>query len=363
MDESNVIASEPTRVSVSPAEQRLDFLWLELTSRCNLRCIHCYAESSPSPEQTDVLSAEDYFGLINAAASCGCRKIQFIGGEPTVVKELPEFIVHARNNGFEFIEVFTNATRISDQLLSCFADNGVAIATSFYSDRSEVHDAITKKAGSHHRTMEAIKKLLEAGLSVRAGIIVMKENNDRVNETLDYLYSIGVKYVGTDRIRAIGRGVSLPTLTAHDTAEPTITELCGSCWQGSLCIFPDGKAAPCIMARNWPIGSVLDTTLAELVQSQVLQDIRSRIYQEVWLPSVQQGGTYGSLHKGEALDSQCGPPCGPVCIPGANPPPTCQPTHGGPCTPQCWPGGVPPGPCYPDRGGPCSPRCIPGGRP
>jgi hypothetical protein len=33
--------------------------------------------------------------------------------------------------------------------------------------------------------VEAMKKLLEAGLSVRAGIIVMNENSDRVNETLD----------------------------------------------------------------------------------------------------------------------------------------------------------------------------------
>src|SRR4051794_13348455 len=133
---SSLIASEASEMSVSSLGKELDFIWLELTSRCNLRCIHCYAESSPSPEQTDVLSADNYFDLINAAASCGCRKIQFIGGEPTLVRELPEFIAYARRNGFEFIEVFTNATRISDQLLSCFVDNGVAVATSFYSDKS-----------------------------------------------------------------------------------------------------------------------------------------------------------------------------------------------------------------------------------
>jgi hypothetical protein len=173
-------------------------------------------------------------------------------------------------------------------------------------------------------------------LSVRAGIIVMNENSDRVNETLDYLYSIGVKNVGTDWVRAIGRGVSLPTLTAHSAAEPAITELCGSCWKGSLCIFPDGKVAPCIMARSWPVGSVLETTLAELVQSQALQDIRSRIYQEVWLPNAQQQDrSYGSIHKGQALDSQTGP-CPPVwmCPPlGDCPPVRCTPK------PYCGPTG------------------------
>ena len=87
-----------------------------------------------------------------------------------------------------------------------------------------------------------------------------------------------MKNVGTDRVRAIGRGVSLPTLTAHSAAEPAITELCGSCWKGSLCIFPDDKVAPCIMARSWPVGSVLETTLAELVQCKRSQGVKFTSY-------------------------------------------------------------------------------------
>ena len=340
--------------------QGLHFLWLELTSRCNLQCIHCYAESSPSPEQTDVLSVEDYLSLIDEASTCGCRMIQFIGGEPTVVRELPDYIVHARNRGFEFIEVYTNTTRISDQLLSCFVDNGVAVATSFYSDKSEVHDAITKKAGSHDRTVKTIKKLLEAGLSVRAGIIVMNENNDRVDETLDYLYSIGVENVGIDRVRAIGRGDSLTTRINTSEAEPLITELCGSCWQGSVCVFPDGKVAPCIMARHWSIGSVLTTTLTELVQSQALQNIRSRIYQDVSLPSLhQEDGRFGSIHKA-AAPNPCNPVCNPSCVPVCNPrcSPNCTPCYPrGRCDPELFCG-----PCGPDAGRPgpgCPPRPVP----
>ncbi len=159
-----------------PTGQGLNFLWLELTSRCNLRCIHCYAESSPHPQRPDILTRIDYLKLIDSAALLGYRKIQFIGGEPTIVRELPEYIFHAKHNGFEFIEVFTNATRISDSLLSCFVDNNVAVATSFYDHKSEIHDTITKKLGSHRLTVNTIKRVIDFGLDIRVGVIIMNEN-------------------------------------------------------------------------------------------------------------------------------------------------------------------------------------------
>src|SRR5208283_2388709 len=48
----------PSTSNASDANSRtsllrgLDFLWLELTSRCNLQCVHCYAESGPSSALT-----------------------------------------------------------------------------------------------------------------------------------------------------------------------------------------------------------------------------------------------------------------------------------------------------------------------
>ena len=37
----------PQKIHLAPTKKLLDFLWLEVTSGCNLRCIHCYAGSSP----------------------------------------------------------------------------------------------------------------------------------------------------------------------------------------------------------------------------------------------------------------------------------------------------------------------------
>src|SRR5580658_702755 len=79
----------------------LSFLWLELTNKCNLSCAHCYAESGPRPSRKDVLTTNDYRRLLDEAAAIGCRAVQFIGGEPTLHRGLPELIAHARVLGYE----------------------------------------------------------------------------------------------------------------------------------------------------------------------------------------------------------------------------------------------------------------------
>ena len=41
-----------------PSRKELDFLWLELTERCNLRCVHCYAGSGPGLEDGPMRTGE-----------------------------------------------------------------------------------------------------------------------------------------------------------------------------------------------------------------------------------------------------------------------------------------------------------------
>ncbi len=324
-------------VNLGPENAGLNFIWLELTSRCNLRCSHCYAESGPNPNQQDKLSTNDYFKLIDSAASLGCKKIQFIGGEPTIVRDLPELIKYAREKGFEFIEVFTNGISLPDKLLTCFVENKVSVALSFYSSNSEIHDSITRSSGSQRRTVKTIQRLLGAGINVRVGIISMKENSNDINQTIDYLKSLGVKNVGVDRIRSFGRANQLT-----GNRELEITELCGSCWQGSLCVFPDGKVAPCIMSRDWSIGSVIENELSKLVESPALKDLRTQIYERVWLPRSQNAKTNPtSIHKGSGQEADCVPDCVPTCNPQCSP--NCSP---------CYPYGQ----CNPDLYcGPCNP--------
>jgi MoaA/NifB/PqqE/SkfB family radical SAM enzyme len=110
----------------------LSFLWLEITGKCNLTCVHCYADTSPHVSLEGAMTFDDWASVITEAAFLGCREIQFIGGEPTLHPRLPDLITLAGERGFEFIEVFTNASRLSDQLIEHFVKYRVHIATSFF---------------------------------------------------------------------------------------------------------------------------------------------------------------------------------------------------------------------------------------
>ncbi|WP_326710042.1 hypothetical protein OG758_12440 [Streptomyces sp. NBC_01474] len=56
-----------TRTTPEDVDGVLNFLWLELTNRCNLQCVHCYTESHPLSGDRDVLTTEDYGSVMGQA--------------------------------------------------------------------------------------------------------------------------------------------------------------------------------------------------------------------------------------------------------------------------------------------------------
>jgi len=70
---------------------------------------------------------------VRDAYDLGCRSIQFIGGEPFLVKPLLYSLIStAKEIGYQNIEVYTNATLIYDTDVSFLRDNNISIAVSIY---------------------------------------------------------------------------------------------------------------------------------------------------------------------------------------------------------------------------------------
>lgn len=292
----------------------LDFVWLELTNRCNLQCVHCYADSGPGAGSTDVLTEDDYLGLIDQIYDLGCRKIQFIGGEPTLNRSLPKLIEAASLKGFEFIEIFTNLIHLSEDLLKVFCGFQVAVATSFYSYNPNTHDTITNRPGSFQLTVQNIKRIMNAGLSLRAGIVEMDQNKDDVIKTTEFLKNLGIKNVGRDRLRAFGR--------AEKADCSGLSELCGNCAGSILSIGPDGIVSPCIMSKQWPVGSIFEAPLADIASSDELTTIRKNI--QFATCSVEMGGCNPDRQHPCSPDRQSCNPCNPNGHCGPN---DCQPVR------------------------------------
>ncbi len=293
----------------------VNFLWLELTNQCNLECVHCYADSGPNEPRSGKLTTTDYFRLIDEAVAVGCPALQFIGGEPTLNKDLPALIRHAHEKGVDRIEVFTNMTRLSDELVAAIVDCGVHLATSVYADVPEVHDRVTTSPGSFEKTVRNVKRALALDIPVRVGIISMAENEGHTEPAADFLRSLGVANVSISETRGFGRG--LPSGIA------SMKSLCGECSGGTLCVDPDGKVSPCIMSKLWPIGDVTTQSIGEIAKSSRAKSIRTRI-----------GDATVAV---EGVQASCDPKnCCPATMGCAPCTPYCSPVKGGciPCIPK-----------------------------
>jgi sulfatase maturation enzyme AslB (radical SAM superfamily) len=315
----------------------LDFLWLELTNQCNLKCLHCYSESSPVSTERDILGESDYATLLEEAFELGCRRVQFIGGEPTLNRRLPSLIARASQLGYR-IEVFTNLLHLGDELLRTFVQYRVAIATSMYADTSDVHDLITQTPGSHKRTIANIERLLESGLQVRAGVIAMGENSKALDSTFSMLRALGVVDINLDHVREFGRG--------NTGRSCSMEKLCGNCANNILAVGPDGLVAPCIMSKQWSVGSVLSTSLKQIAVSEDLFEVRRSIAAATAKAWSDSRGIDSSTGRSVSLPTMCEPygspnPCSPdsSCMPNCSPSyncTPCSPNSSQPCQPNRW---------------------------
>ena len=87
----------------------LKALYIEITSKCNLRCKHCYNESGNSDNEIDIKAL---FRLFEGAAAMGVDGISISGGEPFMstnfiailreLKKYPQFNVNIITNGTLF---------------------------------------------------------------------------------------------------------------------------------------------------------------------------------------------------------------------------------------------------------------------
>ena len=255
----------------STTSSQLKFLWLELTERCNLHCIHCYADSHPRLPLERQMTQTRWERVIEEARLLGCEGVQFIGGEVLLVPYLSDLIRFARSSDIPTVEVFTNATLIDDDLIELFREKRVSIATSFYCSDPLIHDQITSRPGSWQKTVDAIDLLQKSDIQIRVGVIAMQANEAMVPETLHFLEQRGVKRVGVDRARSFGRSVSLTE------RESSPAELCGNCGNRRACIASTGEVFPCIMSREDPIGNVMLESLENILSTDKLKSFRAKM--------------------------------------------------------------------------------------
>jgi radical SAM protein with 4Fe4S-binding SPASM domain len=271
----------------------LDLLWIELTARCNLRCLHCYASSAA--QQNRGLPNKTIKTIINQAAELGCHAIQFTGGECLLRKDICDLIEHALNRGVKLIEIFTNATLLTESLIKFLSQKRIQVALSLYSYRAEVHDRITGVPGSFDKTLAALELLLAYNVPTRCAIVAMKQNEQDLDRTAYFLSQLGVGCQLPDPVRPSGRGTrsdiwpetyGLRFLRTQPHFSVSAADFKrnfygNSCWYGKAAVTSNGNVIPCVFAREQIAGQVPAQTLKEIISGEKMQSYWSLTYDRV----------------------------------------------------------------------------------
>ncbi|MDD4081583.1 MAG: radical SAM protein [Eubacteriales bacterium] len=264
----------------------INFAWLEVCDRCNLKCLHCYEEANDGASGR-MMAWEDYLHVIAQLKAGGIKKIQFIGGEPMMHPRLKDMIILARPD-FEFIEVFTNATMINGEWALFFKEHNIHVAASVYSYDAAEHDKVTGVSGAHALTARGLALLKEKAVPFRTATVCM--DGVRVGEKQGDLFSLEGKQ---DPVRLVGRA-SLTLLNKDLIARKIITRAGwfsrplhkGSvrgamkrhnCFGTKLYIAADLEVYPCVMERRFSHGNLVGHTLKGLLQEDILEMTKDRI--------------------------------------------------------------------------------------
>ncbi len=145
---------------------------LDLTYRCNERCIHCYLDHHDHGEMTTA----EIKDLLDQMADAGVFYLTISGGEILMRRDFFEILEYARLRTF-CIKLKTNGILIRKKEADRIKALGVeSVQISIYSHVPEVHDAITKLPGSLAQSIEAIRRLRAHGIHVIMANVLMVQN-------------------------------------------------------------------------------------------------------------------------------------------------------------------------------------------
>lgn len=284
---------------------------IELTSKCNERCVHCYI---PHEKKDTDIDRELMLNVLRQCRDMGVITVIFSGGEPMLHPEFCKFLHYAKDLDLN-VTVLSNLTLLSAQILEVLKyKHATCVNVSLYSMRSEVHDKITGMKGSFEKTKGNILKLIENNIPVQINCPVMKQNKDSFYEVItwgqehkcavitDYL--IMARYDGSidnldNRLSSeelndvienlIKNDVVLQTniqsINRKDSANRVKTDdrVCGV-GMTTLCMVARGDVYPCAGWQKMICGNVNETSLKEIweksPQVDYLRHIRQRDFKK-----------------------------------------------------------------------------------
>lgn len=200
------------------SEERSDrekfHLQWQLLNSCNLRCLHCYdwkeKVTTLTFEQMQSV-VDNYIVFLKKMEMDG--EISFTGGEPFSYPLLQELVAYTKSQDvFISVYILTNGTiPFSDQTINFLINHKIGIQISIDGTK-EVHDKI-RGTGNYLKSIDNIKRLLEAGIPLTVHYVIMKRNVEVIPIFIEEMEKIGIKRVNFSHLVPIGPGTNEEMLT------------------------------------------------------------------------------------------------------------------------------------------------------
>lgn len=186
----------------------LDYLFIEITQRCNLRCLHCGSDCTRSSTVPDLAGAEIIGVLEEISQEYEPGKITVVlsGGEPLCYPGLFELGRRISRMGFPWGMV-TNGLAWSREKVRKARAAGIRTVTVSLDGLEGSHDWLRGRKGSFHKASDAIRLLLDEGFLDAMDVVtcVNRRNLDELSPLHAHLTELGVPAWRLFTISPIGR--------------------------------------------------------------------------------------------------------------------------------------------------------------
>ena len=215
--------------------QKLETLWFNTGTLCNLACTSCYIESSPTNDALLYITLEDVRAYLDEIEweNMPTREIAFTGGEPFMNPDMISIIALCLDRGFEVL-VLSNGMRpmrrFEEQLLALRNRERLTIRVSLDHHTRAVHEA--ERGPSWEKAVAGLCWLAEHGFNIAvAGRHLATETDGEARAGFGALFSrLGLRLDANDPAHL----VLFPAM--DETAD--IAEITTQCWD-VLGVSPD----------------------------------------------------------------------------------------------------------------------------
>lgn len=179
----------------------------ELTAKCNLDCIHCYAK--PAREHTDFTMSE-FKQIFDTLVDYGLMDCYFTGGEIFARHDFEELYKYAKKKGV-LVSLLSNITLLNDKHIELFKEYPPeVISTSMYGYSKETYEAVTGVEGSYDRFMKSLNLLKENDINFEIKFVAMKQNIGDLYKVRELGKQLGVQMIVSLDIHPMNNGSKEP---------------------------------------------------------------------------------------------------------------------------------------------------------